>query len=244
MSLYSGSIALAPDNSEELAFGFGNRSALLKHMKKFQECISDIDRALSITKSDNLKAKLLARKRECSKLIKESLKDVQNSKKVELPKIIPSKKVSCVAESVSLKYNKNYGKHLVANKDIKPGEIVAIEEAYIAYPQTKKRHIVCSHCLSKTYNGIPCTFCAFIYCSDICKDQAWQEYHDIECSIIHKVSIAKLPSIPGFMECKDKFYHIARFFIKVIKTWNVEKIVQEVKKSGIYMIYFYFNLFN
>lgn len=70
--LYTRSIALAPNNSEELAQGYGNRAALLFHLKKFLECAINCDRALLITKSDNLKLKLLYRKAQCLHYINES----------------------------------------------------------------------------------------------------------------------------------------------------------------------------
>lgn len=43
--------------------------------------------------------------------------------------MVHSKKLPCMAKSVSLMYNEKYGKHIVANQDIKTGEIVALEEA-------------------------------------------------------------------------------------------------------------------
>ena len=63
--LYSKSIALASTDSEESAFGYGNRSFLMLHLKKYEESIKDIDRSVSITKSDSLKVKLLCRKMTC-----------------------------------------------------------------------------------------------------------------------------------------------------------------------------------
>lgn len=63
--LYSQSIALAERDSPELALAYGNRSALLLHLCKYQECIRDIDRALRIAKQDSFKVKLYCRKVEC-----------------------------------------------------------------------------------------------------------------------------------------------------------------------------------
>ncbi|KAJ8667177.1 hypothetical protein QAD02_008839 [Eretmocerus hayati] len=65
LKLYSKSVALAPTQSEELALAYGNRSALLLHIEKFEECIQDIDKALKITKSHSLRQKLSHRKMEC-----------------------------------------------------------------------------------------------------------------------------------------------------------------------------------
>lgn len=65
LNLYSKSVAFAPDRTEELALAYGNRSALLLHLKKYKESVEDIDRALNIAKSTGLKVKLLCRKVEC-----------------------------------------------------------------------------------------------------------------------------------------------------------------------------------
>lgn len=230
LSLYSTSIALAPENSEELAFGYGNRSAILLHIEKYEESIADIDKALLISNSDKLKAKLSSRRSTCLKFINELKNNPKQDPEtdmdfqtLELPNITSSKKVSHVSESLSLEYNQRHGKHMRANRDIEPGEIVAIEEAYVSAPETNKLFLVCSHCLSQIWNGIPCKFCTItMYCSDKCKNQAWQEYHDMECSIISE------PCIIGHILSRMT----VRFFIKLIRKFGLKNIIQEVQRSG------------
>lgn len=65
LSYFSKSIAFAPQNSEELALGFNNRSVLLYHLRKYDQAIIDIDHGLACTKSAVQKAKLLCRKADC-----------------------------------------------------------------------------------------------------------------------------------------------------------------------------------
>lgn len=63
---YSASLAFAPSDSEHLALAYGNKSALLLHLRKFDDCIRDIDRALKLSVITNaLRIKLLCRKLEC-----------------------------------------------------------------------------------------------------------------------------------------------------------------------------------
>ena len=71
--LYTASIALAVSKSEELAAGYANRSALLMHLRKYDDSLRDIDRALKITSFDCLKVKLLCRKAKCSVLLKNGI---------------------------------------------------------------------------------------------------------------------------------------------------------------------------
>lgn len=63
-NLYTKCIALAPLNSEELALGYSNRSALLLHLKKYSDSLKDIERSLLVTTSNSLKVKLFCRKVE------------------------------------------------------------------------------------------------------------------------------------------------------------------------------------
>lgn len=59
---YAISIALSPIGSETLAVSYGNMSALLYHLNKYEDCIKNIDMAMNITKSIPLKIKHLCRK--------------------------------------------------------------------------------------------------------------------------------------------------------------------------------------
>ncbi|XP_073974235.1 SET and MYND domain-containing protein 4-like isoform X2 [Rhodnius prolixus] len=60
---YTNAVLLAPKDSEELQLAFGNRSAALFSMKKYQECISDIKYALSCNKTPSIRdIRLLIRK--------------------------------------------------------------------------------------------------------------------------------------------------------------------------------------
>jgi SET and MYND domain-containing protein 4 len=65
LELYTRSILFAPAESRSLALAYGNRSAVLKSLRKFQDCILDVDRALRLDFPDGLIYKLLVRQGEC-----------------------------------------------------------------------------------------------------------------------------------------------------------------------------------
>lgn len=77
---YCRSIATAHNSSEELAAGYANRSALLIHLKKYEDCNVDIERALKITTSDSLKVKLYCRQVECFVALRSGKIIVNNGK--------------------------------------------------------------------------------------------------------------------------------------------------------------------
>lgn len=217
---FTESIAFAPNNSEELALGYNNRSILLHHLKKYDEAIADIDRALACTKSNALKAKLLCRKANClnyvdrekfrpaaeeARICIEGLEDRLSDIKIKLrsslglsmqafrkplvkqplEKINKSPNLTSREGDIEIKQNTRFGRHLITNADIEPGEIVMVQDAYAMSPQEELMFLVCAFCLNCAWNGIPCESCpCVIYCSEQCKRQAWERYHEIECPLL------------------------------------------------------------
>ena len=238
LTCYTKCISYAPNGSEELAMGYSNRSMLLFHLQKYENCMVDIERALPVTKLNWLKVKLLVRKVECMVLgelychdeyrsldvwkilndakcflhkvdgvnikMKDNLKRlVRNaeetvkkfynknaaprqkaklSKNAQFPGFAKKGEIPCGSDAIALKYCDEFGRHLTATRDIKPGEILLIEDGFL-YLHPANCYMACSHCFEGIYNGIPCNSCVFaVYCSEKCKEDAWISYHDEECT--------------------------------------------------------------
>lgn len=91
-------------------------------------------------------------------------------------------------DPVAVKYNKKYGRHVVATRDILPGEIVLNDAPYITCINLNNAHAYCGHCLKFSWACIPCNNCSWImFCSEECKQKAWAEYHDIECNVLPRL---------------------------------------------------------
>nr|XP_050853770.1 SET and MYND domain-containing protein 4-like isoform X2 [Vespula vulgaris] len=228
IELYTKSIAYANPLSEELALAYGNRSAVLLKIHKYELCIQDIDRALSLNYPDQLKIKLYIRKVECLVLIGESsiIEDYENALYWlnKMPRNDPNKKiyqskleylyeqskkglkknkekqqpknqhlckiksrnteVPCASDAVAIKYNNTYGRHIVATRDISPGEVIAIEKPYSFLLKPENIYTHCSNCMEVSLASIPCDHCVYaMYCSEKCKLESWKKYHDMECPV-------------------------------------------------------------
>ena len=94
--LYSKCIATAPNESEEIAVAYANRSAANFHLNKFQECLKDVNRALGLKYPALKRGKLILRKVEClnhlenkkkNNLCEEILKDLEHKDITEDDKI-------------------------------------------------------------------------------------------------------------------------------------------------------------
>ncbi|KAK0072399.1 hypothetical protein PV326_000116 [Microctonus aethiopoides] len=103
-----------------------------------------------------------------------------------LPKIVKENtKLMGVTDAVELQYSEKYGRQVVATRDIKAGEAIYVHKAYASIIESTVAHKYCWHCSKQVWAGVPCHQCvSVIYCNEKCRDEAWQEYHDIECLII------------------------------------------------------------
>ncbi|XP_074869445.1 protein-lysine N-methyltransferase SMYD4 isoform X2 [Carettochelys insculpta] len=111
-------------------------------------------------------------------------------------------KISSASSSVSLKFDSCRGRHLVATKDILPGENLVKEEAFVSVlspgkslllqdsaettwdTQVTNGDLHCHRCLKQLLASVPCRGCSYAkYCSKKCAQLAWEQYHSIECPL-------------------------------------------------------------
>lgn len=86
---------------------------------------------------------------------------------------------------LEIKKNSRFGRHLLSSADVEPGEVIMVQDAYALCPQEDLIYMICSNCLDCAWNGIPCDNCpCVIYCSEDCKQKAWQKYHEVECPLL------------------------------------------------------------
>uniref|UniRef100_A0A8D0GPQ5 Protein-lysine N-methyltransferase SMYD4 n=1 Tax=Sphenodon punctatus TaxID=8508 RepID=A0A8D0GPQ5_SPHPU len=106
------------------------------------------------------------------------------------------------SSAVSLSFDLQRGRHLVASKDIQPGETLVREEAFVSVlcpgenlsrqagvettcgTEVTNGDLSCHHCLKPLLASVPCHRCSSAkYCSQECAQQAWECYHRTECSL-------------------------------------------------------------
>lgn len=140
-------------------------------------------------------------------------------------------KIMRASSAVALKYSEKFGRHLVATRDIKAGEALALHQSYASslYPEYFYNH--CWYCTSHCLNPIPCLSCVdVVYCSVKCRENAWNEYHDVECKVIGVMIRAEM-YVGEIMAVK--------ILIKALKeTGSIQKLREKVKEiksiSGYY----------
>lgn len=102
-----------------------------------------------------------------------------------LPTIVSyNNEVPCASDAVAIKYSARYGRHVIATRNIQPGEVIAVEKPYTLLLIQQNTQTHCSNCLKVCWANIPCNYCTYaMYCSEECRYAEWKSCHDVECAV-------------------------------------------------------------
>ncbi|XP_061174387.1 SET and MYND domain-containing protein 4-like [Saccostrea echinata] len=96
------------------------------------------------------------------------------------------------SSKVALRESAEMGRGLMASTDIKVGEIIAVEKPFASVNLSEREQEYCSHCSTRVECPVPCQQCCDVaFCSLQCQEEAWSDYHRIECKIIRHVQSMK-----------------------------------------------------
>lgn len=157
---YNKSICCAPSESKELGLAYANRSSIYFELRIYRTCVDNIKMARESRYPDEKINVLNNREERCHKLIKSSVRDVvfdvwdffKLSYKA-------NKKIPFIIESLKLAESEKYGKMIVTTRDLKAGNIIAIEEPVFSVLEVNAKER-CNYCLKRNhYSLIPCEQC-------------------------------------------------------------------------------------
>ncbi|KAH3876790.1 SET and MYND domain-containing protein 4-like [Dreissena polymorpha] len=101
--------------------------------------------------------------------------------------------VVTISNAVSVGTSEESGRGLYANADIDVGDVLIVEKPYCSTVLKGRSLHYCHHCSSRVVSPVPCLSCSgVVFCGDMCRKQAWEQYHVHECSILHQVTMANI----------------------------------------------------
>uniref|UniRef100_A0A8C3E5R5 Protein-lysine N-methyltransferase SMYD4 n=1 Tax=Corvus moneduloides TaxID=1196302 RepID=A0A8C3E5R5_CORMO len=149
-----------------------------------------------LKKLSQLKVKLCEKER-CPEPAREARGGIQGKSEIWEE----NNNISGASSSLSLSFDAERGRHLVASQDIVPGQSLLKEEAFVSVlcpgeslplqggeaawdTGATNADLYCHRCLRQLLASVPCQGCSYAkYCSQDCADVAWQQYHRTECSL-------------------------------------------------------------
>lgn len=158
---YNQSLCFAETGTAAVGLAFANRSAVYIKLNQFYLCLENIQLARKHKYPVDSLEKLDQREKECRELMK-TLKpnpdhDIFKFFKLSYP---ANKKYPGIAGCLELRNDPKFGNHLITTQNLKPGDVIAIEEPTFMTPSAGARLHRCSYCYKDNlFHMLPCLKC-------------------------------------------------------------------------------------
>ena len=202
---YNKSITFA-SSKKVSSLGYANRSAVYLSLECKEECMKNIEWARE-NGYENL-SRLEEREVKCSKINESGWKNVVenpwNSFKLSYS---ANKKIPWIVDCLEVRTTQKYGRGIYATKDLKAGDIIAVEEPiFLLNDDGFYKHCMNCH-KSCMMNLIPCAQTAsMMFCSADCMDDFYSKSIEMELSLCHDMKILSELAAPfGGYKKLDKF---------------------------------------
>jgi SET and MYND domain-containing protein 4 len=190
--------------SENLSLAYANRAAVYLEVKEVDKCLENIELARAHGYANE--AKLKEREEKAKKLKENLVEDPENDPKNFFKLSYPAhERNPSIANCLEIHKNEQFGRHVVTNQDLNPGDVIAVEEPMFKRILDCARYLRCSNCLKPNMLSLipcdkdcnfgkqgnqSCLFCslfAFIsslamFCDQKCLTQGWTRFHQFECN--------------------------------------------------------------
>lgn len=153
---YNESLCFAEAESEMLGLSYANRSAVFLEIQEFNHCRENIELAKQFKYPETNSNKLHTRERLCG----ESHEIKTDERKTLRLTNKPNPKYPFVADCLELRCSEELGRHIVTERTLKTGEVIAIERPFgsMLLPNCVVKR--CTNCLQQNQlNLLPCTSC-------------------------------------------------------------------------------------
>lgn len=159
LTSYNKSVCYAIDG---VSLAYANRSAVYFVVKQYEKCLENIELARKHEYPAENAQKLNEREEKCKKLAETHRANPENDPwnffKLSHP---ANEKIPFIANCLELRENEKFGRYIVTNSDLKPGDIIAIEEPFYKCISRDFAYSRCAHCLkSNMLSLVPCGLCA------------------------------------------------------------------------------------
>lgn len=186
------SLCFAPGESQLFGKLYGFRAKIYYNLSMFQACLDNIGLAIEhgAIKDPDLELDKIRTKCLNSLLVGSPFtQGVDYNEEEMLLSYPPYPNIPNVAECVKLKIDKIYGRVLVSDRDLKPGDVIMMETPYAPVIDAGAAHKKCTNCLSfNNYNLIPCPYTpTAMFCDKNCYQAAMKRFYNYERDISVKL---------------------------------------------------------
>lgn len=145
---YNKSLSCAELGSLEIAMVFARRSEAFLQIQQYPKCLSNIQAAKEHGYPEDLLDTLNEREAKCKLLMENHKPDPADDPwsffKLSHP---ANEKIPFIADCLELRENETFGRFIVTTRDLKPGDVVAMEQCYFNFIGGNAIFTKCFNCL-------------------------------------------------------------------------------------------------
>lgn len=134
---FNKALCLSEVGSADVSLAYASRAEVYSEIREAEKSLENLKLAAGARRKDSLE---------------KSLRD-SSFFKLSFP---PNEKIPFVANCLELKDDVNFGRYIITNQTLRPGDIIAIEEPFFKIVDKSAYHLRCSNCLkSNKMNHTP-----------------------------------------------------------------------------------------
>lgn len=203
---------------EERGIAYSNRSAAYFALNSYQDCIESIRLAKECPLPANIKKKVLAR--EQLAVVSLETDEVRSGAMDEPPVKLSysrSKYMPSFASCLDLQKSRNLYDGIVTTEFVCPGDVLVVGPPFM---RNTKMDGICDYCFRVCGSLQPCSCGPIMFCSAMCKDTAFKEYHKYECPLMDHLNVFP------YLDCL-----VLRVFLKLIQRFEDVASLREYLES-------------
>ncbi|XP_031563260.1 SET and MYND domain-containing protein 4-like [Actinia tenebrosa] len=208
-------------NSEPtLAAVLTRRAEALFMVGEYEACLNDIREASSLQYNHTLSDCLIKVEKAClKKQDRQARASTGSSSSPALPELAGGQhdKIANGSKLIAINHDAKQGRFLQACDDIRAGDALIAEKPFAAVLLPENSQSYCDNCFKPLVAPYSCRkCCSVLYCSPSCRDNAWMEYHSVECSLF------------PVLEMLDTFVHLS---LRVLLAAGPEQILNVLQET-------------
>lgn len=186
------SLCFAPNDSKLLAQIYAHRAKIYYNMQLLEACMENVNWANEYGGANDVVLELDKVRTKCINALMNGteMKQPDEYQITDTMLTYPAhENIPFIADCIQLNMNKVYGRHLITNRDLKPGDVIMVEKPFAPVIDPNAAYQKCNNCLSfRFYNLIPCPECVgAMFCSRQCYQTSVKRSHQHECLIMEKL---------------------------------------------------------
>lgn len=194
LEAYNKSLCFAEVKSVAIGLAYANRSAVFYELSLFDNCLHNIQLAKQNNYPADKMGKLDKRIETCLEMMnnKVNTQDMSVSVGAEYFKLTrkANETLPYIADCLELKCDDKFGRYIITTSDLKPGDVVCIEEPFSKLLLPAQCYKYCANCLKDNFlDLIACDSCtSTMFCSDVCAKIGQEKFHVYECPVVDKLN--------------------------------------------------------